>query len=300
MFEKQSKLSQEAHTVQLSVMQEENMATLSDQELDALLVQEEPDKDISLPADDADIASEITPQAPALEDSQEDRRENIDSPDLQVNQTGDLADRLQMLEKRIADKEAFIQRQSHEIGQLRKHSRRADPMGDNQTPTMHDDLQADETHDPEHLEALLAYQTAAAQNAAFEKSAACRQKVTHAIPEVEALLPEMASIARADGAPDDLVGLFERQPWQEDAGVLVNLARRALQNRRIGQLEGQVAKLRVRPEEMLRKVEAAAKNSASIPAGPSSSTGQRIRITEADVPFMSDAQLERYLKENGA
>lgn len=205
------------------------------------------------------------------------------------------------LAKQVQDKEAFIQRQAQELGELRRKSQEMDRFR-NEAKTKAESVNDTFYDNPlAATEAVLNHRDAERQYAVTEQI--LREKeteltVTSAIPHFNEMKDEIAEIATADGYPPESVDAFKRNPWTSDASILVNYAHRVSMQRQVKAMQGEIETLKKKPEEVLRKIEEAAKGSKTLTAATGIARAASTEVSETQLNSMTDAELDEFLKNN--
>lgn len=208
--------------------------------------------------------------------------------------------------KRIDDKERFIQRQAQEVGQRRKSEEqlRAEIFALEQklVEKQYEPLEARAIQ--KELDAREAQLSEAEVSRRFEAN---RSTVKAFVPEPEAYMDDMVAILREDGQPDDAIREFQLNPYSEHPGVIVNLTKRAeairqIRNKdaEIASLKAEVAALKAKPQEVVKKIERALKQPTAMTNDSGQATSVHATVDESQIPYMSDSEIERAIKENSA
>ena len=207
-------------------------------------------------------------------------------------------------QKRLEEKEKFIQRQADEVGRRRK----SEEQLRQEIYTLKTQLAGDGVN---HVEAMDIQNSIREREAQLTESELRtitefnRNAVKTFIPEPESLLDEMVELLKEDGQMEDSIKAFRDNPYSESPGVIINLGKRAELRResrnkdaKIASLEAELASLKGQPKEVLKKIEKALKEPAQMTnnSGQASSTKQDIDVNQ--IPHMTDAELERAIKES--
>jgi len=208
------------------------------------------------------------------------------------------------VQKRLEEKEKFIQRQADEVGKRRK----SEEQLRQEVYALKTQLAGDGVNHVEAMEIQDAIREREAQLTEAELRTITefnRNAVKTFIPEPESLLDDMVELLKEDGQDDGAIRMFRDNPYKESPGVLINLGKRAELRResrnkdaKIASLEAELASLRGQPKEVLKKIEKALKEPSQMTnnSGQASSTKQT--IDDSQIPHMTDAELERLLKES--
>jgi len=208
------------------------------------------------------------------------------------------------IQKRLEEKEKFIQRQADEVGKRRK----SEEQLRQEVYALKTQLAGDGVNHVEAMEIQDAIREREAQLTEAELRTITefnRNTVKTFIPEPESLLDDMVELLKEDGQDDGAIRMFRDNPYRESPGVLINLGKRAELRResrnkdaKIASLEAELASLRGQPKEVLKKIEKALKEPSQMTnnSGQASSTKQT--VDESQIPHMTDAELERLLRES--
>lgn len=209
-------------------------------------------------------------------------------------------------QKRIEDKEKFIQRQAQEVGQRRKSEEqlRAEIF------TLEQKL-VEKQYEPLEARAIqkeLDVREAQLGEAELSKRfEANRNTVKAFVPELEAYIDDVVAILKEDGQPEEAIRAFRENPYSEHPGVIVNLTKRAelartLRNKdaEIASLKAENAALKAKPQEVVKKIEQALKQPTAMTNDSGQATSVKASIDESQIPLLSDAELDRAIKESSA
>lgn len=271
---------------------EVNPVELTDEQLEAELV---PTEEVKEPVEE-------TAEEEVKEEIKEEVKEEVkEEPTEEFKVTKEDYDKLL---KRIDEKEKFIQKQADEVGKRRK----SEEQLRNEVYTLKTQLAGDGLNHAEAMEI---------QNEIREREAQLNESEIRTITEFnrntvktfvqdpESLLDDMVEIVKEDGQPEEAIRAFRDNPYKEPPGTLINLAKRAelrreLRNKdaKIASLEAELSAMKGQPKEVLKKIEKALKEPSQMSnnSGQASSTKQTIDASQ--IPHMSDAELERMIKES--
>jgi chromosome segregation ATPase len=210
------------------------------------------------------------------------------------------------VQKRIEEKEKFIQRQAQEVGQRRKSEEqlRAEIYALEQRLV-------EKQYEPLEARAIQkeldAREAQLGQAELSQKLEANRRAVTTYVPEPDAYLTDMAEILREDGQPEDGIRDFMQNPYENHPGLIINLAKRAearreLRNKdaEIASLKAEVAALKGKPAEVAKKIERALKQPTTMTNDSGQATSVKAPIDASQIPHMTDAEIDQLIKENSA
>ena len=265
---------------------------------------------------DEQLETELNPQAEVVEEQKEveetqevveevkeevkeEVREELPPEEFKVSK-----EEWEKIQKRLEEKEKFIQRQADEVGKRRK----SEEQLRQEVYALKTQLAGDGVN---HVEAM------EIQNAIREREAQLTEAELHTItefnrntvktfiPEPESLLDDMVELLKEDGQDDGAIRMFRDNPYKESPGILINLGKRAElrkesrnKDAKIASLEAELASLRGQPKEVLKKIEKALKEPSQMTnnSGQASSTKQT--VDDSQIPHMTDAELERLIKES--
>lgn len=290
--------------VVVSETPEVNPETMDDAAIDKLLAEPETTDTPPVttePAKTTEVKQEDVKPAEEAKETQEKEPEKPATPD-----PATLAAENEKLKKQLKDKEAFIQRQANEVGELRKKA-----------ATLRQEAR-DSVDPSEAAEKVMDARAAESEAASVERQ--IRTNSTEAfiegqIPEFKSLVDDMAALvtedARRMGTAEETIAAvirnFKTDPYSTPPEVLYNIAARASERKKAMALESQIkelsakiANLSKKPDEALKRADEAARKSPVMTAA-SSGTVHADRTSSLDdvtIPTLSDAELDALLKEN--
>ena len=207
-------------------------------------------------------------------------------------------------QKRLEEKEKFIQRQADEVGKRRK----SEEQLRQEVFNLKTQLAGDGVN---HVEAM------EIQNAIREREAQLTESELHTItefnrntvksfvPETDNMLDDMAEILKEDGQVDEAIRAFRYNPYAESPGVVINLAKRAemrkeLRNKdaKIASLEAELASMKQEPKKVVEKIAKALKENPQMTNKSGQASSTKETISETQIPHLSDAELDRLIKES--
>jgi hypothetical protein len=213
-------------------------------------------------------------------------------------------DEWEKLQKRLEEKEKFIQRQAAEVGKRRK----SEEQIRSELLTLQTQLQErwNEPLEATQIQGAIREREKQLNEAELQTITEFnRNTVKTFVPEHESLIDDMVELVKEDGQPEDAIRAFRDNPYKEPPGTLINLAKRAelrreLRNKdaKIASLEAELVALRKEPKEVLKKIEKTLREPSQMTnnSGQASSTKQGFEPNQ--IPHMSDAELDRLLKES--
>lgn len=202
------------------------------------------------------------------------------------------------LQKQVQDKEAFILQRNQEIGLLRKKAREAQPE-----PEL--DITDEEmiASPKEALKKALKQheqRKAEAQTQQEQEAQDFRRQAQEAIsawaPKYDETVPEIIELMKADQAPESLLSQFKSDPVATlNPAVTFQLIKRIEAQRRIKELETQLAEAQKRPADMVSKIQQAGRAKPVATTTPPSPKKHAVldNLTEADIDRMSADELKK-------
>jgi hypothetical protein len=206
-------------------------------------------------------------------------------------------------QKMVQDSQSMIGKQANEIGTLRKQvaelSARVNPPAPKvqpdeffQNPTEATKKIVREVQEEVNSEAETH------RTAVIEARTQSAHFISGVVPNVMDLIPEMKEVALSDGIPADRVEAFAQDILSESPLIVVQLARRAEQLKRVRELETENKQLKQKPGQMLKRIEQATKAKPSV-SSVSGRTDAQLGDSEMDrksIASMSDAELDILIK----
>ncbi len=207
------------------------------------------------------------------------------------------------LQTQLQEKEKFIQKQANEIGDFRKRERerleaqqsRLDPLKEEYGEETVKDISTATKEDMDRNAALSNLEE-------FNRSqmAAHNQTIVLGeIPDTLNMIDDIAELARKDGFPDEKISAFKKDPFAtSDPDIILSYARQIKATNENNALKAELEQLRQKQEGTLKKIEEASNTSSGLTGRVASSSGNdaSISISEAQVPNLSDAELEKALQ----
>lgn len=233
--------------------------------------------------------SQGTPDEQSQEQQEEQQTEEPAAPE-EPEETE--ADRTAKLEKQLKDKEEFIQRRNSEIGALRQQIQALQTQVPQQPAE--DEFYANPY---DAVQKVLAAERQNAAVQALQAQAAVMQNelaVKSAIPEIDALIDDIAKLAEQDGLPPENIRNFKANPYNDDPAILIQYANRAKLAKELADMRAQIEALQKKPETIVKKIEQAAHSHRPL----TSNTGQSGTPNTADIPShrLTDQELDDLLR----
>ena len=202
------------------------------------------------------------------------------------------------LEKQVQDKEAFITQRNAEIGMLRKKVRQTTP--DVETSVKPDEFVADPVAATKKLLREVRDKEAETQEEDAKIAAETREAVKTAIykwdKDFDKSAPEMVEFMKNDGAPEEILTQFQKDPIGTFAPpVLFQMLKRLAMAREIRDLKAKLADAEKRPSELAHKVQAASRGKPVVSSAPATSKAAKSleELTEDDIDRMSPEEIEK-------
>ena len=242
---------------------------------------------------------EVIPTEEVKEEPKEEVKEEPPPEEFKVTKED-----YEKLLRRVDEKEKFIQKQADEVGKRRK----SEEQLRNEVYTLKTQLAGDGVNHVEAMEIQNAIRERETQLGEAELRTITefnRNTVKTFVQDPESLLDDMVEIVKEDGQPEEAIRAFRDNPYKEPPGTLINLAKRAelrreLRNKdaRIASLEAELASSKSAPKDVVKKIEKALREPSQMSnnSGQASSTKQTIDASQ--IPRMTDAELERLIKES--
>ncbi len=210
-----------------------------------------------------------------------------------------LKDQVDKLTKRLDDKQQFVGRQSEEMREMRMLA--SENTG--KTPAqLKEEFNARYQEDPhaamqEELDRREAAKQLQSLNAQ-KQSGQVKAFVEERFPNFSKDIPEIAKIALDTGYPEEAVNRFKLNPFAEEAGLLLNLAK----NHQLAQekkgLETQLSEIKGRSTQEANKVDEASRLSNTVKAssGQTSPTKDWSHVTRENMRLLPPDELREFVK----
>ena len=202
------------------------------------------------------------------------------------------------LQKRTKEQESFIGRQSTEIGKLRQQATEKLAKLEKEFT----DGTVDMIGNPlEGARKVNEYNKVEADIEAYERQEQVmlhKETVLAQIPDFEKSLTDIGEVLKADGFEDSVIEDFKRNPFIEPPALLVSLAKRASMSKAYKNAQAEIEVLKKKPEEVVRKIENAMKETKTMTASSGAATQVKAVVSEDQISQMSDADLADILKNN--
>ncbi len=260
-------------------------------------------------AEEAPAEANTTEEAPKEETQAEDPpvklQEEATEPEGDPKaEEGERAQREQELLARIEQQERFIQRRSNEIGQLRTELRAAN---ERLKTALKDRFDEDPEAAVEDKLAIKENEAKLKRLDVEEQSLVQRHQaqklLSRYVKPEEVSVEDMAESLKSDQLPDEFVGAFRADPYGSALPeTLVQLAKRARAEKLLKavvgyakKLEGEVAQLKKAPQQVMKKVEQAARSSPQLTGNSGSSAAN---LSTKAPHLMTDEELDAFLKQS--
>lgn len=268
----------ENEEVKEEVKQEEGEKTTAEMDeaaLDALLNAEEE-------AEEKDEVEEVAEKEETAEVKEEEQKEEEKKELTPEEKTA----------KQLSDKEAFIQRQAAEIGELRKREAQLRDELALFNPADNDALY--QVNPTEAVNQVLAAREKEAEIIKLNQQASIKQSELLSkeyVPDFEDHIDDMVEILKEQKVEPEFIRSFKSNPYTMPPAVLVNLASTAKLAKEVKALKAENELLKKKPDEVLKKVETAARQ---VVTGSTGKAGKSA-IEAKQVISMSNKELDDIL-----
>lgn len=268
------------------------------EELIENILEDDPDKNVD------DIISQLN-KGDEEEVSEPDDKEDVVKPDTEKSEYDDyskeeLIEHLKKKDKRIKDKDKFIGNRSSEIGDLRKHIKELMDAKEN----IVDPSQDDAIENP--VESMKKIQENAIKRNEIDSKinqANMKSRVEHNLSVLVETLGKdydyntnnkaAIEVLKQDGAPNQFIENFIKNPGSIDSAVTFNILKRAEAQLKIASLEKKIEELSKSKKSLTDNFNKAGKKTLNdIP-----STSSKGDLSNVDFYSMTDEQLDRALKK---
>lgn len=224
----------------------------------------------------------------------------------------DTQESLNKQEKRLRDKDSFIGKQGHEIGDLRKtadqlktdleaiEKRRKEISA---SKIDEEEFNTDFIDNPlKKIEAFNAQKTTVDENKELdirEHRIRTKQFVMDSIPNFEGMIDEIAVVAKELGAPDNAVADFKKDPYLETPALLMKFAYQVTERRRGKELEdlrNSIKASKDNKEEVADKIEKTVKQKKPITSSAGKPNTEIKSVKESQIADLSDEALDKQLE----
>lgn len=213
--------------------------------------------------------------------------------------------RLEALEKRLKDKDDFINQRNAEIGILRKQLRdqKLAELGEEEEinrDELIDDPKAAIKKAVERAEKRKALEAERQNEMNTELMERNRQMVEQFLPNLGDVKPAIAEVLKADGAAEQLIAQFDADPANTFmAPVVFQLAKRAELQKKVSELEKKLAKYEENANRIVNNATkfSGAKSPVARTAPAPRASKKLDNLTEADIDRMSLEELQELQKE---
>ena len=113
------------------------------------------------------------------------------------------------------------------------------------------------------------------------------------VPKIKELLPDILVTLKADGETPEAIETFKNQMLLFPPALVIQMAKRVEQEKRVKELEAKLAEAEGRPGQMLKRINEASKLR---PVGGKGGNGSRGTLTRGQLAKMNDEQLDAILK----
>jgi len=198
------------------------------------------------------------------------------------------------IRKQVEDKEAFIQKQAQEIGNLRKKVKEFE--------IPHEDARTRERLKEKFSEDPLA----ATEEAIFDietRKGKQRDLIKSLIPNIEEIKEDIAVLVREEGSEsEEAISLFLANPYVADpvklrywAALAMHKKDKETLSKQVEDLKGQ---LQTTGKDVLKKIEKAAQETKTLTAKTGAEAEEETTtLTEEQISYLSDEELKRLTKK---
>lgn len=198
------------------------------------------------------------------------------------------------IRKQVEDKEAFIQKQAQEIGNLRKKVKEFE--------SPHEDAKTRERLKEKFSEDPLA----ATEEAIFDietRKGKQRDLIKSLIPNLEEIKEDIAVLVREEGSEsEEAISLFLANPYVADpvklrywAALAMHKKDKETLSKQVEDLKGQ---LQTTGKDVLKKIEKAAQETKTLTAKTGAEAEEETTtLTEEQISYLSDEELKRLTKK---
>lgn len=271
-----------------------NPADMDDSQLNEAILQAEEEQGVQSEVEDKGAEIEKNKEIPKTEISQSQKEEK----EKQVE--GKEETELEILKRTNKEKESFIQKQAAEIGESRKREKE---RLESQSSKV-DDLK--DLHDQEVIEEITGAVKADIdrdnslarldENDLGLQIEQTKNIAMKAVPEIESLLNDIATLAAADGFSEDKIKEFKVEPYLSDPNILISYARIAQTNKKNTELMKENELLKHKDQTTLELIKNASESTTGLTSNVvSSDRSSSVNYNESNIHNMSDAALEEAL-----
>jgi chromosome segregation ATPase len=207
--------------------------------------------------------------------------------------------------KRIEEKEKFIQKQAQEVGQRRKSEEQLRTEIGQLQQRLSEVWTTDGVEATNIQEQIGIRKQQLSEAEQSERMEVIRNYVTERNIQPETYLDEMIDIIKEDGQPPEAIQAFRDNPYRTEAGILINLTKRAelkqaLRQRdsEIASLKSEIQSLKTKPQEVVKHIERAMKQPAPMTNDSGQAQAVKREVDVTQIYAMSDADLEKALQDS--
>lgn len=291
----EEKKTNEQETVQTHALKTEELRSLIDGET-STSTGEGMEKDAA-GAEEAEKEKEEERKEEEKTEGDEEKAKDASEEKITVSKT-----EYEKLSKQVKDKEQFIQRQAHEIGDLRHRRQNLEAEIDGIKMTINTDtLLENPLKAMEDMKVLDDKRIQVEAINRIETAMVTKEVINRDIPEFESLIDTIAEIALKDGIPAQNVETFKRNPYAEPPELLLAYAKRAQETRtygaekqRLAELTRELEESKKKSGEFLKNIEnAASKKTVSSKTG--GATSSKDAVFSKPIHQMTQAELKQAL-----
>jgi len=225
----------------------------------------------------------------------------------QAPEKSDVEKRLELLEKRLKDKDDFINQRNAEVGLLRKQLREKQRAElDAEDETIDESALLDNPKEAiqraveraKKRDALEAEHKAESSNEMYAQN---QRIIEQFVPNLSDVTPGIIEVLKSDGAPQEMISQFEQSPHTVFmAPLVIQLAKRAEMATRIADLEKKIAKYEAGTAKIVDNASKFGGAKSQVSNGPATTktSGKRLNnLTQVDIDKMTLEELQELEKE---
>jgi chromosome segregation ATPase len=199
------------------------------------------------------------------------------------------------LQAQVAQQEEFIQRRNNEVGSLRQQiialerQEQALTKSEDEINELYLDNPAKAIQEQQELSRIQ-------DQRRYIQELETKASLLQSDPQFEEKVGEIAELMVQDGYDPASVQKFKTNPYWVDSNVTRTYVAKVAQNRELADLRGKVESLTKKPQDVARKIEAAANSGVTLNASSSGTTGGEVVVTSETVESMTSEQRKHFIK----
>ena len=253
-------------------------------------------------ADDAEEEKPDEEESGEEEKPDEEESGEEEKPD-EEEKPGTKDEEIATLKEQLEEKERFNQHQGNELGDLRKQVAEKEAAKPQQT-----EAELNAAHDVNPVATTKALIESAKveertriseeRNRVLAQTEVTKRAVESALPEFTGMRDEVAALAEKDGYSEEQIAAFKSNPYESsDQGILINLGKRVELQRQLDAAEKKNKDIEQDPDEVAKKIEAAAKKKPTLKGKKSASDRVSGDYTREELSHMSNEELDELIKK---